>query len=118
LRVADLELPSKQAGVGTVKAEGTSRNDHDTTLERLRIHGYDTSQQNDRRSTKCPPWNWIIKANVISAANRKMDNRAVLLDVNLDFDHDRRTRPVYGAYAGDHLPIAARFRITGRRNST
>ncbi|MBK6337381.1 MAG: right-handed parallel beta-helix repeat-containing protein [Betaproteobacteria bacterium] len=66
--VSDLSLTGGQVPVDAVKAEGHARYAHHITLERLRIEGYDASQQNVAISTKCPAWNWTIRDNRIEGA--------------------------------------------------
>ncbi|MBK6602123.1 MAG: hypothetical protein IPG28_11335 [Betaproteobacteria bacterium] len=66
--VSDLSLTGGQVPVDAVKAEGHARYAHHITLERLRIEGYDASQQNVAISTKCPAWNWVIRDNLIDGA--------------------------------------------------
>ncbi|MCC6193662.1 MAG: hypothetical protein IT518_04265 [Burkholderiales bacterium] len=66
VRVLNLDLVGGNVAVDAVKAEGTSKFAHHITIEGLRITGYRASQQNVGISTKCPAWNWIIRANRIS----------------------------------------------------
>jgi hypothetical protein len=64
----DLDIVGAGSSVDAVKAEGHALFAHHITLERLRISGYDASQQNVGISTKCPAWNWIIRNNRIEGA--------------------------------------------------
>jgi hypothetical protein len=66
--ISDLHLSGGQVPVDAVKAEGHARYAHHITLERLRIEGYDGSQQNVGVSTKCPAWGWVIRDNTIAGA--------------------------------------------------
>lgn len=63
--LVDFDVSGAAAAADAVKAEGHSRFAHHITLERLRITGYDASQQNVGISTKCPAWNWTIRNNLI-----------------------------------------------------
>jgi hypothetical protein len=55
-----------------VKAEGTSQFAHHITLEDLRIVGHGADQQIVGINTKCPAWNWVVRANVVDGAGTGM----------------------------------------------